>query len=304
MEAIVLKKFGAFANLDLAQVPTPTITSKQILVKRLAVAVEPYDVHFVAGNAGTASLPVIVGSSIVGEVIAVGSEVTDIREVKVGDRIVAAPHLKACAEYVAIGRQAFAVVPDKVSDAVAVSQAVAGQTAYQMINAQLQPQAGETILIHGGAGAVGYTALQLALLRGAKVYTTARQHHQAQLEALGDVTVIDYQQQSLKDVLNQVDYVLDTVGGATLQASLAILAPKGKLVSLVDDPTRYKTSLQDAQQVFMKSRGSDLSELLQLIAATKVVVQIDQVVPFNLANLKRGYQLSQANQLNGKYVLA
>ena len=303
MEAIVLEQFGGPEKLQIRTLPTPEITSKQILVKRLAVAIEPYDVKFAAGLAGDYDLPVVMGSSIVGEVVAIGSEVAKVNPVKLGDRIVAAPHLKAYAEFMAIGQKAFTIIPATISDTVAVSLAIAGQTAYQMINEQLQPQSEEVILIHGGAGAVGYTAIQLALLRGAKVYTTASQRHQAKLAALGDVTVIDYHRQTLAEVIQRVDYVLDTVGGVTLEASLALLAPSGKLVSLVDDPNKYKQTGVNAQQVYMKSRGVDLAKILALVEAGKLTSQIDREVTFSLANIKLGYQLSKSGQLNGKYVL-
>jgi NADPH:quinone reductase-like Zn-dependent oxidoreductase len=302
MQAIQLKAFGDVDGFIEAEVSQPTITSKQVLVKQEATAIDPYDVKFAQGLMGEADLPLIDGSSVAGIVVEVGDEVTNF---KVGDRVAASPHLKSYAEYVPVGRKSAAIIPDGVSYTQAAATVLSGQTAYQAIEDYLQPQDGESILIHAGMGSVGYMAIQLALLRGAKVYTTASAKNTDKLTALGDVTVIDYHTADFVDVIHDVDYVLDTLGGKTMNDSLKVLKTGGKLVSLIGEPDEEVAQKLgvEAEHIYMKGSGQSLTGLYELLATEKVHVNIDYEVPFNLANLQEGHRLSATGHLDGKYVL-
>lgn len=302
MQVIQLKAFGDVDQFVAAEVSQPTITSKQVLVKQEATAIDPYDVKFAQGVMGEVEFPVIDGSSVAGVVVEVGAEVTNF---KVGDRVAASPHLKSYAEYVPVGRKGAAVIPADVSYAQAAATVLSGQTAFQAIEDHLQPQAGESILIHGGMGSVGNMAIQLALLRGAKVYTTASGRNEAQLKALGDVTVIDYHTTDFTTVVHDVDYVLDTLGGQTMNDSLKVLKAGGKLVSLIGEPDAEVARELGvvAEHIYMKGSGESLTALYALLAAGKVHVNIEREVPFNLANLQEGHRLSAKGHLDGKYVL-
>lgn len=300
MNAYQLHEFGDLSKLREQMLPEPPLTAKQVLVRRLAIAVEPYDVHFCAGTADSHILPVIPGSSIAGEVVAVGKSVT---AVEVGDWVVAARYLKTYAEYVPVNQSDLALIPKSLTPSQAVSLAVSGQTVYQMIRHHLQPLPGQKVLIHGGMGAVGQIALQLAVNAGADVYTTARTENVTILmERYPEITVIDYTKTTLAEFGVLFDNILDTVGGETLQSSIEALAPKGKLVSIVAEPATRRMDVTVSAE-YLDSDGADLSALLNMIVSGVVVLPPMHEVTLNLTNLRLGHELVGSGHYDQKYVL-
>lgn len=171
MKAVVFDEFGDVDVFHEAEVEVPVLTKGSILIKQAAIAMDPYDVKFRAGAFGVpAKENMIGGSTIAGVVEAVAADVT---EFKVGERVVAVPHEHGYAEYAVVDADTAGHLPDSVSFEDAAALALGGQTGYQAVVDALNLQEGESILIHGGAGAVGYAALQTALYRGAsKIYTS------------------------------------------------------------------------------------------------------------------------------------
>lgn len=283
MYAVEMLNYGPVDVLvDTTMAPLPIIKAKQVLVKQHATAIDPYDVKFRQGLMGTDKpTPLIPGSSVAGEVVAIGDDVTAFA---VGDRVAASTHLKSYAEFVAVGQSLLAKIPDEVSDKTAAAAVLGAQTGYQMIMKDLAVQPGESVLIHGGAGAVGLTALQIAKLREAgAIYTTAHGAGVKIIQTINpDIQVIDYQTTPLHNVLPEgVDVILDTIGGDTLRSSLDVLKPDGRLVSLVaaaDDPR--------VTQSYMQSDGTQLAALLALIARGTVQIHIAETRAFNAENVK------------------
>ena len=109
-------------------------------------------------------------------------------------------------------------------------------TAWQALFDHAHLGAGQTVLIHGGAGGVGVFAVQLARWAGAQVLTTASARHREFLRELGAKEIIDYTNVRFEDVVHDVDLVFDTVGGETLQRSWQVIKPGGALVSIVSPP--------------------------------------------------------------------
>ncbi len=169
---------------------------------------------------------------------------------------------------------------------------------YQMVTVDLDIQPGESVLIHGGAGSVGSAAIQAARLRGAQtIYTTASSTATAYLQAIdSQVQVIDYRTTALTQALPEgVDVILDTIGGDTLQQSLNVLKPQGRLVSLVEDATD-----QRVQHSYLQSNGQRLETLLGLVSVGKMSIRIAKVAPFDAENMK---QFQTLKHVLGKLVL-
>ncbi|MBX4173161.1 NADP-dependent oxidoreductase [Weissella viridescens] len=303
MLAIKLNQFGGVDALKEATVDRPAPSAKQVLIENHAVAIDPYDVKFVMGLMGEGDkLPLIPGSSIVGEVVAVGADVTDF---KVGERVAANRHHQTYAEYVPVGQSALAKVPDTISDATAVASVLGAATGYQMILVDLNVQAGEKVLIQGGSGSVGSVAIQAALNRGAEVYATSSAAHFDYLQSLGDVHPIDYHTDYENDLSN-FDAVLDTVGGATTVKSAQVLKTGGRLVNLSSDPQLEELSQRfsiDAKASYLAGKGALLSELLADIAADRITIKIADTKPFNQENLQADHALMRAESPVGKLIL-
>ena len=126
----------------------------------------------------------------------------------------------ATAEFCCAPPSAIALKPARLTHVEAASVPIDALTAWQGLFERAQLQAGERVLIHGGAGAVGVLAIQLARLRGAHVLTTASGHDRDFLLQLGAQQVIDYHTERFEDLARNVDVVFDAVGGSTLQRLL------------------------------------------------------------------------------------
>lgn len=300
MKVYKLQEFGDLEKLVAGEEPIPTLTPKQVLVRQVAIAIEPYDIAFCAGNEGPHTLPVIPGTSIAGEVVALGDAVTGF---KIGDMVVASRYLKTYAEYVPVNQRMLAHIPTEMTVSQAVSVAVSGQTAYQMMRHQFNILPGQRVLIHGGMGNVGQIAIQLALNMGADVYTTARTVNVAKLKAqYPELNVIDYTQTDLEQENIMFDAILDTVGGETLKLSLELVKTGGKLISLVAEPITNRTDITVSQE-YLNSNGEDLSGLLVMFASGTLNLPQINVVPLTLANLRNGYESVATKHYDGKYVL-
>ncbi|HCN55663.1 NADP-dependent oxidoreductase [Leuconostoc citreum] len=297
MYAVEMINYGDLDVLtDTQTAQRPEIKSKQVLVQQHATAIDPYDVKFRQGLMGTdKTTPLIPGSSVSGQVIAVGDEVENF---SIGDRVAASTHLKSYAQYVAVSQSLLAKIPDNVSYETAAATVLGAQTGYQMVTVDLDIQPGESVLIHGGAGSVGSAAIQAARLRGAQtIYTTASSTAAAYLQAIdSQVQVIDYRTTALTQALPEgVDVILDTIGGDTLQQSLNVLKPQGRLVSLVEDATD-----QRVQHSYLQSNGQRLETLLGLVSVGKISIRIAKVAPFDAENMK---QFQTLKHVLGKLVL-
>lgn len=301
MKAIQLENYGPVTGLNEINTDTPKLLKKQLLVKNHAVAIDPYDVKFIAGKMGTSEeLPLIPGSSVVGEVVAIGSDVTDF---KVGDRIAATRHQKTYAELVPVGQSVATKVPDSIDDVHAVAAVIGAATGYQMIHRDLNVQPGQKVLIQGGAGAVGSVAVQTALNIGAQVYATAKPADFDYLRSFGDVTPVDYHT-AYENELSGFDAVLDTIGGSVSVQSAKILKYGGILRGLSGlDEAALSAFDIDAANTFSDGKRPNLEALFADMVAGKIKLRIGQILPFTLTNLRNVHEQARQHSLQGKTVL-
>ncbi|WP_068271099.1 quinone oxidoreductase family protein [Aldersonia kunmingensis] len=231
MRAIQVSEHGGPEVLVLAEVPDPQIGPKQLLVRVDASGVNYIDTYFRTG-AYPRPLPYIAGEEGSGVVEAVGSDVTDIA---VGSRVAWAAASGSYAELVAVDVDAAIPVPDEVGAPEAASALLQGMTAHYLLNSVYRPEAGETVLVHAGAGGVGAMLTQLAVARGVRVITTCSTDEKAGISrAAGASDVLRYGD-DLADRVRAltngegVAAVYDGVGATTFDASLASLRVRGTL---------------------------------------------------------------------------
>ena len=231
MKAVRLLEYGG--QLVFTDVPIPTIAPDEILVKIKSTAVNHLDLVKASGTARQMlpiELPWIPGHEFSGVVEQTGSEVAGCAP---GDAVFGVSAMGgAYAEYLAMKPAAIATKPSTLSFEEAASVPVAAQTAWQGIFTHGHLEKGQTILIHGGAGAVGAYAVQLASQAGATVIATARGDDEAYLNSMGASRVIDYREAQFEKVLRvKVDVVFDLIGGDTQKRSFLVLKEGGHLVS-------------------------------------------------------------------------
>ncbi len=229
MKAVRVLEYGG--PLVLSDVPTPTIARDEILVKIKSTAVNHVDLVKAAGTARQVlpiDLPWIPGHEFSGVVERIGS---DVAAWAPGDAVFGTG-MGAYAEYLAVKPALIARKPSNLSFEEAASVPVAAQTAWQGIFTHGHLEKGQTILIHGGAGAVGAYAVQLGFHAGATVIATARGDDEAYLGSIGASRVIDYREAQFEKVLREkVDVVFDLIGGDTQKRSFLVLKEGGHLVA-------------------------------------------------------------------------
>src|SRR6476660_8627683 len=250
MKAVRVLEYGG--ELVYADVPTPTIARDEILVKIKSTAVNHLDLVEASGTARQIlpiDLPWIPGHEFSGVVEQIGS---DVAAWAPGDAVFGTSG-GAYAAYLAVKAAAIARKPSNLSFEEAASVPVASQTAWQGLFTHGHLEKGETILIHGGAGAVGAYAVQLASHAGAIVIATARGDDEAYLKSIGASRVIDYREAQFENLLREkVDVVFDLVGGDTQKRSFLILKEGGYLVSAVQPVSQEEGATHHVSGMMMR----------------------------------------------------
>ena len=267
MKAVRLLEYGGQLVFD--DVPMPTIARDEILVKIKSTAVNHLDLVEATGSARQVlpiDLPWIPGHEFSGVVEQIGSDVSAFAP---GDAVFGTTTgMGAYAEYLAVKAAAIARKPSNLSFAEAASVPVASQTAWEGIFTHGHLEKGQTILIHGGAGAVGAYAVQLAAHAGATVIATARGDDEAYLNSLGANRVIDYREAQFEKVLRQkVDVVFDLVGGDTQTRSFLVLKDGGQLVSAVQPVSQEEAASHGVSGSMMRlaPSGDRLGKIARLL---------------------------------------
>lgn len=298
MKAIQIEKFGDVDEMKMHDVEIPVLGKKQILVQNNMVALDPYDIKYVMGVYGPNDRwPVIPGSSVAGTVIELGADVNDF---KLGERVVATRHLKTYAELVPVGQSALAKIPADVSDEIAVAAALGAATGYQMIMEKLAVQAGERVLIHGGAGQVGAMAIQVALLQGAEVVATASPDDFEFVRSLGVQEVLDYHKLSWES-LAPFDAILDPIGGKMTEKSVKVLKIHGRLKTLGMIPETLQDG-SDVEAVYADIKRPTLERVLALLAEQRVHIRIGDILSFTEQNIRQAHLAGRQHSLRGKTI--
>ena len=306
--AVVIEAYGGKEQLKEAQVVLPELKANQLLVKVAATSINPIDWKLREGYLKPMfdwDFPIILGWDVAGDVVAVGAEVTDF---KVGDAIFARPdttRFGTYADYAIVDQELAALKPTNQSYQEAAAVPLAGLTAFQALFDHGDLQAGEKVLIHAGAGGVGTYAIQLAKAAGAYVITTASAHNHALLQKLGADEVIDYRTTNFVDVLNEIDLVVDTMGGDVQKQSFTVLKPKGRLISIlgIEDEALAKEKEITAKSIWLRTNGEQLAEIGQLIEEQKVISVIGESFPLTAQGIFDAHSLSETHHAVGKIVI-
>ncbi len=251
MKAVRLLEYGG--QLVFNDVPTPTIARDEIFVKIKSTAVNHLDLVEASGTARQIfpiDLPWIPGHEFSGVVEQIGS---DVAAYAPGDAVFGTSGMGAYAEYLAVNAATIARKPSNLSFEEAASVPVASQTAWQGIFTHGHLEKGQKILIHGGAGAVGAYAVQLASHAGATVIATASGDDEAYLNSIGASRVIDYREAQFEKVLREkVDVVFDLIGGDTQKRSFLVLKEGGHLVAATQPVSQEETARHRVSGAMMR----------------------------------------------------
>ena len=232
MKAIQIRTTGGPEVLELADLPIPVPGPGQVLIRIEAIGVNFIEIYFRKGTY-KAALPMTPGSEAAGTIEDLGSGVNGF---KIGDMVASVAVLGSYAEYALVPAAQVVKVPAGLSPEKAAAAMLQGMTAHYLAYSTYSLKAGETALVHAGAGGVGLLLTQIAKRIGARVITTVSSEAKAELSReAGASDVIIYTEQDFETEVKRltqgkgVDIVYDSVGKTTFEKSLNCLRPRGLL---------------------------------------------------------------------------
>ncbi len=239
MKAYTLTSYGQDSATTWADVPAPQAGPGQVLIKVRAAGLNPLDAMIARGDFKqllSYRLPLTLGQEVAGDVLAVGEGVSNFA---VGDRVFSRLPIEAIgafAEEVAVDADQVAPMPEGLTYAQAAGLPLVLLTAIQAFTEKAPIKPGDKVFIQGGTGGLGSIAIQVAKHLGAYVATTVSSKKVELAKSLGADEVIDYRTQNYEDIISGYDIVLDTLGKEETLRSMKVLAPGGKLVTVVGAP--------------------------------------------------------------------
>jgi NADPH:quinone reductase-like Zn-dependent oxidoreductase len=303
MQAMILHAAGQPLQSD--ALPKPVPQAGQVLVRVHASGVNPLDLKIAAGQADHARmpLPAVLGIDMAGVVEALGPGVSGFAP---GDRVFGMSGgvggvQGALAQYVAADADLLAPAPQALSLREAAVLPLAFITAWEGLVERARVQAGQSVLVQGGAGGVGRAVVQLALARGARVSATGRPAQRAAIEALGARFIED-------GAGGAFDIVYDTLGGSVLDASFRAVRQGGHVVSCLGWGTHALAPLSLRAATYSgvftllpllsgtgrAAHGAILREAARLVDAGQLTVQADpRRFALDAANAAHAYLASR-----------
>jgi NADPH:quinone reductase-like Zn-dependent oxidoreductase len=309
MKAIILKDFGGTDQLQSAELPAPGISEGEVLVEVKAISINPVDAKTRAGKGAAGHYkdadPKILGWDIAGVVKESKSELF-----QVGDEVFGMVNFpgqgKGYAEFVAAPADQLAMKPEGVSFEDAAATTLAALTAWQAFADHGRLRAGQRILIHAAAGGVGHFAVQIAKHAGAYVIGTASAANRDFVLGLGADVHIDYQTDKFEELVKDVDFVLDTLGGEIIDRSLKVTKKGGTIISIVsgaNDQVAEKAKVKGifGGKMLVQSNGEDMQHLASLLEEGALKPTVSKVFPFE--KMKEAHEQVETGKTRGKIVV-
>lgn len=330
MKAFVADKYEKKGALRLADMPEPELRDNDVLVEVHAAGVNLLDSKLRDGEFKLIvpyRPPFVLGHDVAGIVVRAGSKV---RKFKAGDEVYARPRdgrIGTFAEFIAMDEADVALKPKNLSMEEAASIPLVGLTAWQVLVERAGLRKGQKVFIQAGSGGVGTFAIQLAKHLGATVATTASAASMDLVKSLGADVAVDYREDDFEKVLQGYDVVVNSQDAKTLEKSLRVLKPGGKLISISGPPDpefarkqglnvvlklvlrllslgirrRAKRAGVDYSFLFMWAQGDQLSRITSLIETGVIRPVMDRTFPFEQTNEALAYV--ETGRAKGKVVV-
>lgn len=330
MKALILDRYGKKQALRMGEMPAPIAGPNDVLVRIEAASLNLLDAKIRDGAFKPIlpyKPPLALGHDLAGKVVAVGERVSRFRE---GDAVYARPRdgrIGTFAEMIAVNESDLALMPTDLSMTEAASLPLVALTAWQALVEHGQVKRGQKVLIHAGSGGVGTIAIQLARHLGATVATTTSATNAEMVRTLGADVVIDYRSQRFEDEISGYDLVLNSQDAETLERSLKVLKPGGKLISISGPPDPAFARTQGLNIVlrlllrlmssgirrnakrrgveysflFMRADGAQLGHIAELVETGAIRPVIDRVYPFEQIN--EAFAYIETGRAKGKVVV-
>src|SRR6266545_669551 len=303
MKAARIHAFGGSDRVKIEDIPTPNIKRGHALVQIRAAGVNPVDWAIrekIYNPKGADRVPLTLGQDFAGviEALAPGTR-TSLRP---GDEVFGEAW-GSFAEYAVVPVKDLVRKPKSLDFVTAASIPMPALTAWQMVIDTAKASPRKTFLIHGASGGVGSFAAQFAKWKGATVIATASRSSFKFLRSVGVDEIIDYKKERFEKKLNDVDVVIDPIGGDTQTKSWTVLKEGGMLINLIGEIDRKaaRKARVRAVEFAMEYDTNDLKKIVRLVDRGLIKPHISKVMP--LAQARRALDMNQNGRSHGKIVL-
>jgi len=309
MQAVMYDRFGDASVLSLRETAVPQAGRGQIQVRVRMASLNPIDFKLRSGIMrilGRPKRPAITGKDFAGEITALGAEVSGYQ---LGQRVFGSVDPMggdgSCAQFVAVSSDLIAPIPDDLSDEAAASLPVAAGSALQALTDIARLQHGQSVLITGASGAVGASAVQLALSIGARVTGVCGTANIDYVRSIGAGRVVDYRSESWQQLGERFDVIFDAAAAASFAEAKPRLAAGGIYLNTMPRPALYwaafmarLSSRQRCVPFLLKTDTALLQRLARLAADRVIVPHIHEVV--GLAQVASAQRRMQEGKVHGK----
>ncbi|CAA7028412.1 unnamed protein product [Microthlaspi erraticum] len=331
--AVILPRFGGPEVLELWEnVPVPNLNPNEVLVRAKAVSVNPLDCRIRAGYGRSVfepHVPIIIGRDVSGEVAAIG---TSVKSFKVGQEVFGALHPTALrgtyTDYGILSEDELTEKPSSISHVEASAIPFAALTAWRALKSNARIVEGQRLLVFGGGGAVGFSAIQLAVASGCHVTASCVGQTKDRILAAGAEQAVDYTTEDIElAVKGKFDAVLDTIGRPeTERIGINFLRKGGNYMTLQGEAAsltdRYgfviglplATSLLAKKKIqyqyshgidywwtYMRADPEGLAEIQRLVGAGKLKIPVEKTFP--ITEVVAAHEAKEKKQIPGKVVL-
>jgi NADPH:quinone reductase-like Zn-dependent oxidoreductase len=325
MKAIVINQFGTPDVLKIqTDIPTPSISSDQVLIKIYAAGLNPLDwkirqgdLKFILGS----EFPMVLGNDASGVIAEIGSA---IQNFKIGDEVYCLLDTSAKASLTGFAKSGayaqmavtredtLSLKPKVMTHSEAASVPLAALTAYQALHYKAKIKSGDKVLINGASGGVGIFATQLAKLAGANVTAVCSEANTDMVTTLGADVIVDYKSQKVTELNEKFDIIYDIAGSISFSQCRKKLTNTGVFISnLASLVNMLSSALYPILSVlgfkkkntfaWVKSSGEDLSIISNMINSRQLNTVIDRT--YKMEDIKEAHSFSQTGRVKGKIVL-
>ena len=299
MKGVLLHGYGDISELSYEDVPVPRAAAGEVLVKTIAVSINPIDWKLRRGDLKEMmplEFPTILGRDLSGEVVALGEGVEGL---KVGERVFGLVN-RSYAEYVLCKPVDLARTPDTLDGFDAAALPLVLLTGSQVIEVGVRPRPGEIILVTGAIGGVGRTAVHVAKQHGAHVIAGVRSSQRAEAEGLGADRVIALDDMKEIAGLPELDAVADMVGHETIDRILLRIKKNGVLATVLGAPPSAEGRDLRVVSIWAQPDSLRLEELGREVARGLFSIPISKRL--KLSQIREAQQLAEKGGI-GKIVL-
>ncbi len=301
MKIYRVTEYGGPEKLVLQERPVPAPGPGEVLIEMEAAGVNPIDWKLRSGlykDFMPLSFPWTPGIDGAGMVRAAGGNVTEFKQGQGVFGLISG----AYAGYALAKAEEIRPIPSPLSFDQAAAVPIGALTAWQAIMEEADIKKGQHVLICGAAGGVGSFAVQFVRLLGAHVTGTASDKNLEFVRSLGAETALDYNAGAFEKQVKDMDAVLDTVGGETLEKSLETVKKGGLVLTIAGSPPQEKAKALGIRAVRSGRASPDkLTRITELISTGEVVPTVGRIFPFTAAG--EAQALSQTGHGRGRIIL-